>query len=154
MKGAVCIGVIAFVLLPGCGLSRQKRIAIPPVVPEERVDAAAQEIPAIQWRGTQFADVPIPPAFTLDYETSYLNVSGQGRRARVADLRYTADVPLTEALASVQQDMLRSGWSSVSLTGVAIKFLRFVKGKEECQLIIRKGDEGETVLVVRLHPRL
>ncbi len=155
VKRVIPIGLVVAMLLLGCGpFKRGNRISTPPVGAGKQMEPLAADLPAIQWRGTQFEDVPIPPDFTLDYDASYMNVSGEGWRARVADLRYTGEGLLTEALSNVQQGMHRSGWRLTSLTGVAIKSLRFIKGEEECQVIIREGDEGETVLVVRLHPRL
>ena len=152
MWQAICIAGIVSLFFHGCDSFRRDPRSTSPV------DSAQQTAPAAQpprplWRGTRFDDVPVPPALTLDYDASYINVAGQRGGARVADLRYTGRTAVTETLASMQQGMLRSGWTSTSLTGVAIKSLRFTKDDEECQLIIRKGEEGETVLVVRLHPR-
>ncbi len=156
MKQSIFIGLVAAILVSGCALFRRgAETSTTPVAlgPDQRFESLVPGLSAPTWSATQFDDVPVPPEFTLDYDASYINVSGQGLRVRVADLRYTGEAPLTEALASVQQGMLRSGWRLTSLTGVAIKSLRFVKGEEECQVIVREGDGGETVLVVRLQPR-
>ncbi len=129
-------------------------MSTPPVglAPEGRLEPSVPELPPVRWSGTQFEDVPVPAEFALDYDASYVNVSGQERRVRVADLRYTGSPSPTETLGNVQGGMSRSGWNLVSLTGVSIKSLRFIKNEEECQIIIREGDAGDTVVVVRLQP--
>lgn len=115
--------------------------------------AAAAAAPAPQWQGTRFDDVPIPSSFTLDYDASYINISGSGRHPRVADIRYTGESPLSDALSNVQQGMLGSGWSLASISGVDIKSLRFLKAREECQIIVRSDHDDTTVIIVRLYPR-
>ncbi|MFV1981086.1 MAG: hypothetical protein ACC655_08035, partial [Rhodothermia bacterium] len=121
----------------------------PPPLQYER--AARLPQPGMRWMGGRFEDVPVPLEFTLDYEVSYMDVSARG--PRVADLRYTGRSLLNDVLTQVQQVMSKAGWQSTSLTGTAIKTLRFVKGEEECVLIIHKGDDGGSVIMVRLHPR-
>ncbi len=120
---------------------------------ESRPAPAPAPAPAPQWQGTRFDDVPIPSSFTLDYDASYINISGSGRHPRVADIRYTGETPLSDALSNVQQGMLGSGWSLVSISGVDIKSLRFLKASEECQIIVRSDHDDTTVIIVRLYPR-
>jgi hypothetical protein len=139
--------VAATLLLGGCGYFAAREEAPPPTSQE----LAESQLHAKRWLGTQFADVPIAPDFTLDYGASYVNVSAQG--PRVADLRYVGRTPLTDVLNYVQEAMSRAGWRSISLTGVAIKTMRYVKGEEECVFVIHK-ENGESIMMVRLHPRL
>ena len=154
MRMAFFVSWIAAVLLSGCAAPQGGWMSLPPVglAPEGRLEPSVPELPPVRWSGTQFGDVPVPEEFALDYDASYVNVSGQERRVRVADLRYTGNPSPTEALSNVQGGMSRSGWNLVSLTGVSIKSLRFIKNEEECQIIIREGDAGDTVVVIRLHP--
>ena len=146
----IIIGLIATTLLPSCETQPPRAATPPPPVDPAQAQATQQE--AARWLGTQFEDVPIPPKFSLDYDASYVSTSS-GQQSRVADLRYTGGTALTDILAYTQQSMARSGWQISSLSGVAIKRLRFVKGNEECQLLIRKGDSGESVLIIRIYPR-
>jgi len=141
-----CMTAATF-LLGGCGIRMTPEPSPPPQF--ERV--AKSPRPAVRWMGTRFEDVPVPSEFTLAYEVSYMNVSARG--PRVADLRYTGQSSLTDVLTHVQQAMLKAGWELTSLTGVAIKTLRYVKGEEECVVIIHKGDDGGSVIMIRLHPR-
>lgn len=106
--------------------------------------------PTYRWVGTQFEDIPIPPDFSMDYDASYLNVAKGG--PRVADLRYRGRMPLTESLTYMQQGMEQAGWTMTSLTGVAIKTLRYVKNGEECVILLHKADDGSSILMVRIHP--
>ena len=65
--------------------------------------------------------------------------------------------PRTDSASSnsSRKALARSGsdWRLTSLAGVAIKRMRYIKGDEECQLLIREGDQAESVLVVRIYPR-
>ncbi len=152
MKRTILTGVIAAAPLCGCG-----GVFGPAARPAPTVELAPPrqlqepERPGNRWLGTQFEDIPTPAEFTLDYDASYVSTSARG--PRVADLRYSGNTPLTDVLSYTQQSMTRLGWRLTSLAGVAIKRLRYIKGDEECQLLIRKGDRGESVLVVRLYPR-
>ncbi len=145
------LGLSAAVVLSGCGRVWGPAATPSPAVQMEESQLPPEARPGNRWLGTQFEDVPAPAEFALDYDASYVSTSAQG--PRVADLRYTGDTALTDVLSYTQQSMSRLGWHLTSLAGVAIKRLRYVKGDEECQLLIRRGDQGESVLVVRLHPR-
>jgi hypothetical protein len=124
----------------------------PKIEPTFSPETEAQpQLPSKRWLGSHLEDLPMPHDFALDYKASYLNVTG--REARVADLRYTGPTPITEVLSFLQFSVPKAGWSSISLTGGAIKTLRYAKDNEECVLIVRKGDGGESVILVYLHPR-
>ncbi len=147
MKKTSTIGLLGavLVLMTGCGfLDIWKKPPPPPVATQAPVVGS-------QWLGTRFEDIPIPQEFTLDYEASYLNVSEAG--PRVADLRYTGKTSLTDVLSYVQRGMQEAGWRSTSLTGVAIKSMRYVKQDEECEVVIHKGGGNGSIIMVRLHPR-
>ncbi len=135
--------------LTGCTLLEQS--AQPAPLPDVSMPAAAPVHPGAPWRATHFEDIAVPSEFDLDYDHSYINISDGGRR-RVADLRYTGSPSPTKALAAMQREMARSGWSLESLSGVSIKSLRFSKASEECDIIVRVADDGETVIVVRVQP--
>lgn len=141
-----CLTAAAF-LLGGCsyGVIREP----PPPPPYGKVASSPQ--PTMRWLGTRFEDIPVPSEFTLDYEVSYMDVPARG--PRVTDLRYTGEASLTDVLTELQQAMLKAGWQSISLTGAGIKTLRYVKGQEECVLIVHKGHRGGAVIMIRLHPR-
>lgn len=146
------VSLIAAIGLFGCqGLLGPAAKSSPPLQMVQPQPPQEPEPTSSPWLGTRFDDVPIPPEFTLDYDVSYVSISRQG--PRVADLRYAGSTALTDVLSYMQQSMARGGWKLNSLAGVAIKRLNYVKGKEECQLLIRKGDRGESVIVVRLQPR-
>lgn len=149
MKRTTILSLSAAIMLCGCeSLLRPAPSPVEIVQPQQSLEP---DLPDSHWLGTQFDDVPIPPEFKLDYDSSYVSLSGQG--PRVADLRYSGSTPLTDVLSYMQQSMARAGWQLTSLAGVAIKRLRYVKGNEESQLLIREGDSGESVIIVRLHPR-
>ncbi len=153
MSRVIIIGLIGAMLLSGCGrlLGQPAASSPPPLETAQGQQPRVPQLPSGRWLGTQFEDVPVPPDFTLDYDSSYVSVSEQG--PRVSDLRYTGTTALTDVLRFVQQAMPQAGWQLASLAGVAIKSLRYYKEDEECQLVIHKGDEGGTVIMVRLHPR-
>lgn len=151
MKVPTLLGLFAVLVLSGCASLFGPAATRTPPLQIEQPQEPQEARPGNRWLGTQFEDVPVPTDFTLDYDASYVSISAQG--PRVADLRYTGDTPLTDVLSYTQQSMSRLGWQLTSLAGVAIKRVRYVKGDEECQLLIRGGDQGESVLVVRLHPR-
>ncbi len=135
--------------LTGCTLLQQSPQPAP--LPEVSMPAPAPEHLGAPWRATHFEDIAVPSEFDLDYDHSYINISDSGRR-RVADLRYTGSPSPTKALSGIQREMLRSGWSLESLSGVSIKSLRYSKAGEECDIIIRAADEGGTLIVVRVQP--
>ncbi len=135
--------------LTGCTLLEPS--AQPAPLPEVSMPATAPEQPGAPWRATHFEDIAVPSEFDLDYDHSYINISDSGRR-RVADLRYTGSPSPTKALAEMQREMLRSGWSLESLSGVSIKSLRYSKAGEECDIIIRAAEDGGTLIVVRVQP--
>jgi len=143
---ALLVGTL--IVVTGCGLPGFRKKEAPPVA---AVVAPQAPIAGTLWTGTRFEDVPIPQDFSLDYAASYLNVSEKG--PRVADLRYTGRTALTDVLAYVQRGMSETGWRATSLTGVAIKTLRYVKGEEECEVVIHREDGGGSVIMIRLHPR-
>ncbi len=147
IRTIVALSALPFIVSGGCSYvgTGEKRPQLSPV------EAATEAPRAGRWLGTHFEDIPIPQEFTLDYGSSYLNVSERG--PRVADLRYTGQAPLTDVLIHVERVMPRAGWRSTSLTGVAIKAMRYVKGDEECELLVHEGDGGGSVIMVRLHPR-
>ncbi len=103
------------------------------------------------WRATHFEDISVPSEFGLDHDNSYVAISDGGRR-RIADLRYTGNPSPTRALAEMQREMMRSGWSLESMSGISIKSLRYSKAGEECDIIIRTAEEGGTLIVVRVQP--
>jgi len=119
---------------------------------EESAPAVLAPQVAPKWLGSQFDDVPLPAELGLDYNVSYMNVSASS--PRVADLRYTGQTSPIEVLTYMQRSMLASGWQATSVTGVSVKTLRFVKAGEECVLVIHMGKKNQTVLMVRIHPRL
>ena len=123
-------------------------------LPSSKEPAAALSAPraAPKWLGSQFDDIPLPAELALDYDVSYMNVSAHA--PRVADLRYTGKTSPIEVLTYMQRSMSGSGWEATSVTGVGVKTLRFVKDQEECVLVIHTGKGNQTVLMVRLHPRL
>lgn len=124
----------------------------PPPAPQLDTPPEASQSGA-RWMGTHFEDVPVPSEFTLDYEVSYVDASARG--PRIADLRYTGNFEITKFLMFVQPAMTKAGWRLDSLTGAAIKTLRFVKGTEECVMVIHRGHDGRgpgSVLMARLHP--
>ncbi len=135
--------------LTGCTLLEQS--APPAPLPDVSMAATAPEQPGAPWRATRFEDISVPSEFDLDYDHSYVDISNGGRR-RIADLRYTGSPSPAKALAEIQREMMRSGWSLESLSGVSIKSLRYSKAGEECDIIIRTADDGETVIVVRVQP--
>ena len=135
--------------LTGCTVLEQS--AQPAPLPAVSMPAPAPEQPGAPWRATHFEDIMVPSEFDLDYDQSYIDISDGGRR-RIADLRYTGSPSPTKALSGIQREMLRSGWSLESLSGVSIKSLRYSKAGEECDIIIRAADDGETVIVVRVQP--
>ena len=135
--------------LTGCALLEQSPPPAPP--PDVGMAAPAPERPGAPWQDTRFEDISVPSEFDLDYDHSYVDISNGGRR-RIADLRYTGSPSPTEALAGIQREMLRSGWSLESLSGVSIKSLRYSKSGEQCDMIIRTADEGGTLIVVRVQP--
>lgn len=143
---AILVGIL--VVAAGCGLAGFRKKEPPPVAAATVPQAP---IAGTLWTGTRFEDIPIPQDFSLDYGASYLNVSENG--PRVADLRYTGRTALTDVLAYVQRGMSENGWRATSLTGVAIKTLRYVKGDEECEVVIHRGDGAGSVIMIRLHPR-
>jgi len=148
MKYTIIISLVSTMLfLNGCNSFVPKK-AEPAVA--EAAAASAPQPSSYRWVGTQFEDVPIPPDFKMDYDASYLNVAGGG--PRVADLRYRGQMPLSESLTYMQQGMEQAGWTMTSLTGVAIKTLRYVKNGEECVILLHKGDDGSSILMVRIHP--
>jgi len=143
MKRTLLVSLIATMFfLAGCS-------TFAPVTPPATNVAPVPE--TYRWVGTQFEDIPIPPDFNMDYDASYLNVSEDG--PRVADLRYRGRMPITESLTYIQQGMERSGWTMSSLTGVAIKTLRYAKGSEECVILLHKVKDGSTIIMVRIHPK-
>ena len=135
--------------LTACTLPQQS--VQPAPLPAVSMAAPAPEQPGAPWRATHFEDITVPSEFDLDYDHSYVDISDGGRR-RIADLRYTGSPSPTEALSGMQREMLRSGWSLESLSGVAIKSLRYSKAGEECNIIIRAAEEGGTLIVVRIQP--
>jgi len=148
MKHTIIVSLVVMMLfLGGCNSLAPKKAA---PVADEPAAAPAPQPSSYRWVGTQFEDVPIPPDFNMDYDASYLNVAGGG--PRVADLRYRGQMPLTESLTYMQQGMEQAGWTMTSLTGVAIKTLRYVKNGEECVILLHKGDDGSSILMVRIHP--
>ncbi len=149
MKHTIIVSLVVMMLfLGGCNSLAPKKAA--PVADEAAAAPAPAPQPSYRWVGTQFEDVPIPPDFNMDYDASYLNVAGGG--PRVADLRYRGQMPLTESLTYMQQGMEQAGWTMTSLTGVAIKTLRYIKNGEECVILLHKGDDGSSILMVRIHP--
>ncbi len=146
MKHTIIISLVVMTLfLYGCNSLTPKK-----AVPAAEAAAAPAPQPSYRWVGTQFEDVPIPPDFNMDYDASYLNVAARG--PRVADLRYRGQMPLSESLTYMQQGMEQAGWTMTSLTGVAIKTLRYVKNGEECVILLHKGGDGSSILMVRIHP--
>ena len=135
--------------LTGCTLLEQS--AQPAPLPEVSMPAPVPDHLGAPWRGTHFEDLAVPSEFDLAYDHSYIDISDGGRR-RIADLRYTGSPSPTQALAGMQREMVRSGWSLESLSGVSIKSLRYSKAGEECDIIIRTADEGGTQIVVRVQP--
>ncbi len=143
MKHTTIISLIATMLfLGGCS-------SVAPTSTSATADVAVAP-PTYRWVGTQFEDIPIPPDFNMDYDASYLNVAEGG--PRVADLRYRGRMPLTESLTYIQQGMERAGWTMSSLTGVAIKTLRYIKGSEECVILLHKAEGGNSIIMIRIHP--
>ena len=152
MKRIILAGVMAAAALCGCkGMLGPEARPAPVLAMAQPPQLEEPERPGNRWLGTQFEDVPVPAELTLDYDASYVSTSAHG--PRVADLRYSGNTALTDVLSYTQQSMTRLDWRLTSLAGVAIKRMRYVKGDEECQLLIREGDRGESVLVVRIYPR-
>ncbi len=135
--------------LTGCTLLEPS--AQPAPLPEVSMPATAPEHPGAPWRATHFEDIAVPSEFDLDYDQSYIDISNGGRR-RIADLRYTGNPSPTRALAEMQREMMRSGWSLESMSGISIKSLRYSKASEECDIIIRPAEDGGTLIVVRVQP--
>lgn len=146
-RPAILLLVGALVTTGGCAMLGSGKKKPPPPPPT----ALEAPLPGNQWVGTRFEAIPIPQGFTLDYDASYLNVSENG--PRVADLRYSGRTALTDVLTYVQRGMLDNGWRLTSLTGVAIKTLRYTKEDEECEIVVHKDDSGQSILMIRLHPR-
>ena len=143
---SACVATATF-LLGGCG----SLLAPQPPPPPQLGSEPEPPQPVGRWLGTHFEDLPVPAEFTLDYQASYVGTSASG--PRVADLRYTGEFGVTKFLQFIQPAMLKAGWRLESLTGAAIKTLRFVKGVEECEMVIHSGDGANDVLMVRLYPR-
>ncbi len=152
MKRTILAGVMAAAALCGCkGMLGPEARPAPVLAMAQPPQLEEPERPGNRWLGTQFEDLPVPAELKLDYEASYVSTSAHG--PRVADLHYSGNTALTDVLSYTQQSMTRLDWRLTSLAGVAIKRLRYIKGDEECQLLIREGDQGESVLVVRIYPR-
>lgn len=107
----------------------------------QSVAAGTSRASSPEWAQERFEDVPVPPGFSLDQDSSFTFVQGPLRQA---DLRYAGSESVARVIRFYQETMPNSGWSFLRLTGVQMKTITYLKNDEVCEVIVESHDESHS----------
>jgi len=109
--------------------------------------------PSAQWVVEKYTDLPIPTNFDFISNKSFVFMQGT---LRSADLTYDGSMSSSKLIRFYQDSMPANGWKLIRITGMMMKSMTFVKGRERCEITIhtRTNDENPQLVHTRLHIKL
>lgn len=128
--------------LAGCALAALLPFLPGCEVPEEwEVVAPGQGVGNVSvYRNVVFADIPIPPAYSLLTRESF---SFQGSQFRTAVFRCEGALEWTRALTFFREEMPKAGWKQTRTDrGFTFRTLYFEKGPEQVIITVRQMRNG------------